>query len=70
MLRMCASLFITLKVLVFHWKEFLFTPFIPEFRKWTVLSLNLVRTIVQNRGHSQKLKHNDKQCKFRLDGSL
>ena len=29
-------------------------PFIPEFLKWILPSLNLVRTIVLNRGLSQK----------------
>ena len=32
--------------------------FIPEFLKWTLPSLNLVRTIVPNRNLSQKSKYN------------
>ena len=39
--------------------QLLFNPFIPEFLKWALPSLNLFRTIDQNRGLSQESKQND-----------
>ena len=47
----------------------LIKPFIPMSLKWTLPSLNLVRTIVPNRGLSQKSKQNGKQCRSWWDGS-
>ena len=41
-----------------HMKKSGISRFIPKFLKWTLPSLNLVRTIVLNRGHSQKSKQN------------
>ena len=37
-------------------------PFTPEFLQITLPSLNLDTSIVANRGFSQNLKWNDKQC--------
>ena len=39
------------------------SAFIPNFLTWTLPPLNLASTIVPNKGLSQTLKQNDKQCR-------
>ena len=41
----------------------LFSPFIPEFLKWTLPSLNLDTSIEQNTGFNQKSITDGKQCR-------
>ena len=47
-----------------------FEPFIPEFLKWTLPFLNLVRAIATNRGLSKNQSNSCKQCRSWWGGSL
>ena len=52
-----------------HGSGIVYNPFITEFLKWTLPSLNIARTINPNRGPSLKWQQKGKQCRSWWDGS-
>ena len=63
----CQNCLHVFAILMSYWKQI--NLGIPGFLKWTLSSMNMVRTIVPNRDLCHKSKQNGKQCRYWWDGS-